>query len=123
MRRLINVRNRLATAIVSAGALTAFCTPAALFAADAHPEWNTVQNFCTECHNDEDWAGSIAMNLLSPDNVPKDAETWEKAIRKLRGGQMPPPGADRPPIAAVAAAHRNIAAAAAWSGAAGIDAA
>jgi hypothetical protein len=97
MRRLINVRNRLATAIVSAGAITAFCTPAALFAADAHPEWNTVQTFCTECHNDEDWAGSIAMNLLSPDNVPGDAETWEKAIRKLRGGQMPPPGAERPP--------------------------
>ena len=30
------------------------------------------------------------------DNVPAGAETWEKAIRKLRGGMMPPLGAPRP---------------------------
>src|SRR5262245_57251580 len=93
MRRMNRVRNRLQTAIFAVcGALS---VPA--LAADAHPEWDTVQQYCTECHNDEDWAGSIAMNLLSEDNVAGDAETWEKAIRKLRGGQMPPPGAERPP--------------------------
>jgi hypothetical protein len=92
MRRLALVHNRLQTAIFLAlGALSA-----SALAADAHPQWDTVQQYCTECHNDEDWAGSIAMNLLDPGNIAGDAETWEKAIRKLRGGQMPPPGAERP---------------------------
>jgi hypothetical protein len=99
MRRLNRVRNRLQSAVYLAGmtiAASGGVGSALTFAADAHPEWDTVQQYCTECHNDEDWAGSIAMNLLSPDNVSGDAETWEKAIRKLRGGQMPPPGAERP---------------------------
>ena len=29
----------------------------------------------------------------------KDALSWERAIRKLRGGMMPPPGAPRPAVA------------------------
>jgi hypothetical protein len=97
MRRFIKIHNRLlyvgGTFIATFGGVGSTVTSAA----DAHPEWNTVQQYCTECHNDEDWAGSVAMNLMDPNNVPGDAETWEKAIRKLRGGQMPPPGAERPP--------------------------
>src|SRR6185295_2509574 len=30
------------------------------------------------------------------DHIAEDAKTWEAAIRKLRGGLMPPPGAKRP---------------------------
>ena len=82
-------------ALMACGALA---LPCAVAAAD-HPEWSTIETYCTECHNDEDWAGSVAMNLLSPDSVPTEAETWEKAIRKLRSAQMPPPGAERPPAA------------------------
>jgi hypothetical protein len=32
-------------------------------------------------------------------DIPKGAETWEKAIRKVRAGMMPPPGAARPSAA------------------------
>ncbi len=87
-----------AAMLAASGALVA--VPA--FAADSHPAWDTIQTYCTECHNDEDWAGSVAMNLMSPDNVAVDAETWEQAIRKLRGGLMPPPGAERPPTEDIA---------------------
>jgi hypothetical protein len=49
--------------------------------------------------------------------VSKDAELWEKAVRKLRGGMMPPPGARRPDPAAaesfVTALERELDAAAA----------
>jgi Protein of unknown function (DUF1592)/Protein of unknown function (DUF1588)/Protein of unknown function (DUF1587)/Protein of unknown function (DUF1585)/Protein of unknown function (DUF1595) len=34
-------------------------------------------------------------------NVPADAETWEKVIRKLRTGSMPPQGMPRPDAAAI----------------------
>jgi hypothetical protein len=33
---------------------------------------------------------------MSPDRIAEDAETWEAAIRKLRGGLMPPAGEPRP---------------------------
>ena len=34
-------------------------------------------------------------------NIPAGAETWEKVIRKVRGGQMPPSGMPRPTPAAL----------------------
>ncbi len=66
-------------------------------APDSHPQWDTIQTYCTECHNSEDWAGEVAMDSLNPEQIPQDAKIWEAAIRKLRGGQMPPPGAEHRP--------------------------
>jgi len=40
--------------------------------------------------------GGLALDTLSVDAVTKDAATWEKAVRKLRGRLMPPPGAKQP---------------------------
>ncbi|MEY3659510.1 MAG: hypothetical protein RLZZ169_335 [Pseudomonadota bacterium] len=66
-------------------------------AADASAsQWQTVETFCVKCHNTDDWAGSLAFDTLSPDNIAHDAEIWEKALRKVRGGLMPPAGNDRP---------------------------
>jgi len=64
---------------------------------EAH--WDMLNKYCTECHNFEDWAGGVAFDVMSADTVHKDAETWEKAIRKLRGRLMPPPGKARPEAA------------------------
>ena len=62
-------------------------------------EWSIVQKNCTECHNSTDWAGSVAFDTMSPDQVPADAKVWEDAIQTLRGGFMPPPCApSRRPI-------------------------
>lgn len=67
----------------------------------AKKDWDTIQTYCTDCHNSIDWAGKIAFDIMSPDNIPGDAETWEKAIKKLEGGLMPPPGKKRPDAATV----------------------
>ena len=40
--------------------------------------------------------GGLALDTLSLDAVGKDAQIWEKAVRKLRGRLMPPPGARQP---------------------------
>lgn len=64
-------------------------------------QWDVIESYCFECHNDQDWAGSIAFNLMSSDQIAHESEIWEEAIRKLRGGLMPPPGADRPDEALV----------------------
>jgi hypothetical protein len=62
----------------------------------ADAQWGVVQKYCFECHNRDDLAGGRAFDRLSPDRIAADAETWELAIEKLRGGLMPPAGGPRP---------------------------
>jgi len=62
----------------------------------SHGSWKTVQAYCFDCHNTEDWAGGVAFDSMSPEAIPQDAKIWEQAVRKLRGGMMPPPGHKRP---------------------------
>src|SRR6202140_2903484 len=59
-----------------------------------HPEsqWSTIQTYCFGCHNPGVRAGNLLLSELNADSVPQHPEIFEKAIRKLRGRQMPPPG-------------------------------
>ena len=41
------------------------------------------------------------LDKMDLDRVPDGAETWEKVVRKLRGGMMPPLGAPRPDQASI----------------------
>jgi hypothetical protein len=69
---------------------------------------NLVQDYCTECHNAEDWAGSLAMDLLDLNQPGQHPDVWEKVITKLRGRLMPPAGADQPGQAEVSAAIDHL---------------
>ncbi len=67
-------------------------------AVDDH--WGFLNYYCSKCHNATDWAGGVAFDTMTPDAIPDDAETWEHAVRKLRGQLMPPPGNRQPtPVA------------------------
>ena len=72
-------------------------------AASAQPEvdWELIDEYCTGCHNLDDFAGSIAFDLLAPDALAGDADAWELVIRKVRTGMMPPAGEPRPSRAAL----------------------
>jgi hypothetical protein len=80
---------------------TAFAATPAPPADLTHGNWKTVQAYCFDCHNVEDWAGGVAFDSMSADAIPQDAKIWEQAVRKLRGGMMPPPGHKRPDNATV----------------------
>jgi hypothetical protein len=41
------------------------------------------------------------LDRMDLDRVPDGSETWEKVVRKLRGGMMPPLGAPRPDQASI----------------------
>jgi hypothetical protein len=56
----------------------------------------TLDQYCMRCHNPEDWAGGLDLTSLDPVQVAGDAASWEKVVRKLRAGMMPPPGKERP---------------------------
>ena len=77
-------------------ACLAIALPMSAWAANESSQWQVVEDYCYQCHNDEDWAGSVAFNLMSAGEISHEAEIFEEAIRRLKGGHMPPPGADRP---------------------------
>ncbi|HEX5109648.1 MAG TPA: DUF1592 domain-containing protein, partial [Vicinamibacterales bacterium] len=55
-----------------------------------------LQRYCVTCHNDRTKTGGLTLERLDAEHPDMDAEVWEKAIRKLRAGMMPPAGAPRP---------------------------
>lgn len=62
----------------------------------AEQQWGMLERYCTECHNTLDYAGDIAFEALTSESVPREAEVFEAAVRKLRGRLMPPPGGLQP---------------------------
>src|SRR5215472_3760136 len=69
-------------------------------AAAANPNKALIDKYCVTCHNAKLKTAKLDLSALDLAHPEKDALTWERAIRKLRGGMMPPPGAPRPPVAA-----------------------
>ena len=69
-------------------------------AADA-PHRLLLRRYCTSCHNDRLKTAGLSLDALDLSNVAAAAETWEKVVRKLRGGIMPPVGRPRPDAASI----------------------
>jgi len=55
-----------------------------------------LDTYCISCHSTRMHLGGLALDTLALDAVHENADVWEKAIRKLRGRQMPPPGSRQP---------------------------
>jgi mono/diheme cytochrome c family protein len=55
-----------------------------------------LQQYCVSCHNDRLKTADLAINLLNLEKVQQNSAAWEKVVRKLRTGTMPPPGSPRP---------------------------
>jgi hypothetical protein len=57
---------------------------------DGERQAAVVDGYCLDCHNAAEQAGGLNLAAHSFDTLAGDAETWEKVIRKLRAGLMPP---------------------------------
>jgi len=60
-----------------------------------------VKRYCVTCHNDRLKTGSLSLEALDALNPAAHAEIWEKVVRKIDAGMMPPPAAPRPDRAAL----------------------
>jgi hypothetical protein len=60
---------------------------------DADVVSEVSRTYCETCHSDRLKTGGLSLQGLAIDG---NAETWEKVIRKVRAGMMPPAGARRP---------------------------
>jgi hypothetical protein len=69
-----------------------------------------ITEYCTGCHNFDDYSGGIDLEGIGPHNIVEMPEVGEKVIKRLRAGMMPPVGEPRPDDAIlqqVAAALEN----------------
>jgi hypothetical protein len=64
----------------------------------------TVTQYCATCHNakanSSATATGVILDAADLAQIPAQAEMWEKVVRRLRTGSMPPPGMPRPDAAA-----------------------
>jgi cytochrome c551/c552 len=66
-------------------------------AAAAHAQDAAFLNqYCVNCHNEKAKTAGLMLDKLDLQHPGDNAETWEKVIRKLRAGMMPPSGVRRP---------------------------
>src|SRR3977135_3962791 len=73
-----------------------FSQPANQVAQHPESQWSTIQLYCFGCPNEGVRAGNLFLYRVGRQSVPEHPEIFEKAVRKLRGRQMPPPGMPQP---------------------------
>jgi mono/diheme cytochrome c family protein len=66
------------------------------------PERALVDKYCVTCHNQRVKTAGLMLDTLNLSDPADGAQTWEKVIRKVRGGLMPPVGMPHPEKAALA---------------------
>jgi Protein of unknown function (DUF1592)/Protein of unknown function (DUF1588)/Protein of unknown function (DUF1585)/Protein of unknown function (DUF1587)/Protein of unknown function (DUF1595) len=55
-----------------------------------------LNEYCMECHSRTARSGNLSIEDLNLARVAENRKEWEKIVRKLRAGMMPPVGQDRP---------------------------
>jgi hypothetical protein len=55
-----------------------------------------LNQYCITCHNQRLKTAGLLLDSMDLDQVGKDAAAWEKVVRKIHTGMMPPSGARRP---------------------------
>ena len=58
-----------------------------------------LAKYCTTCHSERLKTAGLVLDPAGVARPGDQSETWEKVLRQLRAGTMPPPGAARPPQA------------------------
>src|SRR5689334_24472753 len=73
-----------------------FASSLFLFGQNADPASALITRYCVGCHNDKLKTAGVSLSALRPSDVGPDGATWEKVLRKVRTGEMPPLGLPAP---------------------------
>ena len=60
------------------------------------PQRALLDQYCVGCHNERSLTADLALDTLDVDNVAMAPDVWERVVRKLRAGAMPPLPRPRP---------------------------
>ena len=97
-RRMIGIAGFVGLAVAAAGA-GARAQPPSRAPAGAVSARAALDRYCVACHNARTLTAGLALDRLDPAHVGDDAAVWEKVLRKLRTGMMPPSPRPRPDAA------------------------
>jgi mono/diheme cytochrome c family protein len=67
-----------------------------------------VEGYCVTCHNEQAKRGGLVLDPTAAAHPEEQPELWEKVVRKLRSGTMPPAGARRPDRAQITSAVASL---------------
>ena len=92
------MRNRV---VVLAGLLAITCVPLGAGQAPARPSapadhGAVVTKYCVTCHNDRAKTGGLSLEKVDIAAPVASADVWERVVRKVRVGMMPPQGSPQP---------------------------
>jgi len=65
-------------------------------AQEPQPKPALLNQYCVTCHNQRLKTAGLLLDTMDLEHVGKDAAAWEKVVRKIRTGMMPPSSARRP---------------------------
>src|SRR5579862_5289937 len=91
------IRFRIAAVCLAAGLVSGIASAQASSAPDYAA---FVKQYCVTCHSDKLKTGDLSLESVDVAHPGAGADVWEKVIRKLRVGMMPPQGAPQPNAAA-----------------------
>jgi hypothetical protein len=74
--------------------LTILCGASQFAGAQTPPTF--LNQYCITCHNQRLNTAGLALDTMDFEHVEKNAAVWEKVVRKIKTGMMPPSGARRP---------------------------
>src|SRR5215813_5669009 len=88
------------TSVVSVSALVLvggiLATPAGAQGTAAGDNGAVVTKYCVTCHSERLKTAGLMLDKANIADPPATADIWEKAIRKMRVGMMPPQSAPHP---------------------------
>jgi hypothetical protein len=84
--------------VLSVGAAAARAPGSAPSPASSEKPRALLDRYCVTCHNDRLKTANLSLQGLDLSKAAEQPEVWEKVIRKLRAGVMPPPDIPRPPM-------------------------
>jgi mono/diheme cytochrome c family protein len=98
MRLSATVAVAVAALCVGYATVRAASSPAQTASSVTNPAGRALlDQYCVTCHNQRLKTAGLMFDTMDLARLPGDGAVWEKVVRKLRGGMMPPPGMPRPP--------------------------
>ena len=55
-----------------------------------------LDRYCVSCHSDRAKTGGLSLERIDPSKPDAEPEVWEKVVRKVHTGTMPPPNMPQP---------------------------
>ena len=93
----------------AAGAVgPAAAAPQSAAAGEAASDQAVIDRYCVTCHNDRLETGGLSLQGVDIADVGAHRDVWEKVVRKLRAGAMPPQPRPRPDAASYARVLASI---------------